>query len=165
MPGDGLARLNAMPGRDAEHALYSCFANQSWAAAVAATRPFVNLSALMARADSAWATLTPEDWLGAFAAHPRIGESGGHSPRLSEREQRRVVGAPAPTLAALTAENRLYEERFGHVFLIAAHGRSAGEVLEALRLRMQNSPAVELEVAAGEQRKITRLRLEQLCRS
>ena len=154
-----------MAGSDAEQALFSSFANQRWAAAVAAARPFVDVSALLASADSAWAGLAADDWLQAFAAHPRIGESGGHSPRQSEREQSRVLDAPAPTLAALTAENRLYEERFGHVFLIAAQGRGAGEILDALRQRMGNSPAVELGVAAAEQRKITRLRLEQLCRS
>ena len=164
-PDEGLVRFSAMPRDEAERALYACFANHGWAADVAAARPYAGLTALYEAADSAWAGLTPEDWLGAFAAHPRIGESGGHSPALSEHEQSGVMSAPAQTLAALTAENRLYEERFGHVFLIAAHGRSAGEILEALRTRMENSPAAELEVVAAEQRKITRQRLERLCRT
>ena len=38
-------------------------------------------------------------------------------------------------------------------------------MLEALRQRMLNDPATELQVAAGEQRKIARLRLEQLLRT
>ena len=60
---------------------------------------------------------------------------------------------------ALANENRRYEARFGHVFLIAARGRSADDVLHALRQRINNDPAKELEIAAGEQRKITRQRL------
>jgi 2-oxo-4-hydroxy-4-carboxy--5-ureidoimidazoline (OHCU) decarboxylase len=48
------------------------------------------------------------------------------------------------------------------VFLIAAAGRDAGEILAALQDRLGNDPATELKVAAGEHRRITRLRLEQL---
>ena len=66
------------------------------------------------------------------------------------------------TTAALAEENRRYEARFGHVFLISAAGRTAADVLAALRQRMENDPATELEVAAEEQRKITRLRLERM---
>ena len=91
--------------------------------------------------------------------------------------ERNVMACPAPhrhdsvhdqlqetafTLAALTAENRKYEERFGHVFLIAARGRSADEILRALRRRMTNDPVTELEEAAAEQRKITRMRLLEM---
>ena len=113
----------------------------------------------MSAADSEWAGLEQSDWLEAFAAHPRIGESGGHSPQSSETEQSRVIGSPAATLAVIAEENRRYEARFGHVFLISAAGRTADEVLAALQQRMNNHPATEIEVAAEEQRKITRLRL------
>ena len=73
--------------------------------------------------------------------------------------------ASVETLAALTAENRRYETRFGHVFLIAASGRSGEQILASLRQRMDNDPATELEVAADEHRKITRLRLERLVKA
>jgi OHCU decarboxylase len=129
---------------------------------VAASRPFRDLNNLMEAAEAAWAELTPDDWLQSFAAHPRIGEQGGHAPASSEREQSRVTQASAETLAALAAENRVYESRFGHVFLISASGRVAEEILAALRERMGNDAATELGVAAGEQRKITRLRLEKM---
>jgi OHCU decarboxylase len=99
------------------------------------------------------------DWLQAFTAHPRIGERGGHAPATSEQEQSRVMKAGDETLDALRAENRIYEQRFGHVFLVAAAGRSADDILRSLRERVTNDPATELEVAAEEQRKITRLRL------
>lgn len=125
-------------------------------------RPYEDLNALLASAESAWAGLAPGDWLGAFAAHPRIGERGGHSPAASDREQSGVMQGSQETLAALASENRLYEERFGHVFLIAASGRTAEEILEAMRRRMTNDPDVEVEVASGEHRKITTRRLQEL---
>lgn len=162
---ESTASFNSLPREEAERRLYSCFANRGWAARVAGGRPYADLTALLESADSAWSALAPSDWLDAFAAHPRIGEPGGHSPAASEREQSRVMQASVETLAALTAENRRYETRFGHVFLIAASGRSGEQILASLRQRMDNDPATELEVAADEHRKITRLRLERLVKA
>ena len=70
--------------------------------------------------------------------------------------------AGGDTLAQLAVENQRYEARFGHVFLLSAAGRTAEEVLATLRRRIDNDVAVELEVAAEEQRKITRLRLASM---
>ena len=69
------------------------------------------------------------------------------------------------TLAVLAEGNRLYEARFGHVFLISAAGRSAEDVVAAMRQRIENDPAEELQLAAEEQRKITRLRLKSMLSS
>jgi OHCU decarboxylase len=162
---DSLARFNAASPEEAVRLLYGCFANQGWAARVAAGRPYAGLTALLASAEAAWSELAPADWLEAFAAHPRIGERGGRSPAASDREQSAASQASAATLAALAAENREYEARFGHVFLISASGRTAEEMLEEVRRRMSNGPATELQAAAVEQRKITRLRLEHLLKT
>ena len=159
---DGLARFNALPVDKAERRLYSCLASRGWVASVARARPFKDLDGLLAAAESAFSTLSPPDWASAVAAHPRIGEQGGHAPESSEREQSTVARAAPETLAALAAENGRYEERFGHVFLIAAMGRGAEEILDVLRERMHNDRATEVKIAADELRKITRIRLERL---
>ena len=65
-------------------------------------------------------------------------------------------------MAEIAAENRRYESRFDHVFLIFASGRTADEILSELRRRMGNDPATEVAVAADEHRKITRVRLERM---
>ena len=65
-------------------------------------------------------------------------------------------------LAALEDGNRAYEAKFGHVFLLCATGLGADEMLAALRTRRDNDPETELTVAAGEQEKITALRLRKL---
>jgi len=103
--------------------------------------------------------LTDEDWLEAMRAHPRIGERGGAD---SAREQSRAMQASDATLSELAAENRRYEEKFGHVFLIFASGRGAEEILMELRRRMNNDPTTELGEAKRELRKIAHLRLERL---
>ena len=156
---DGLDWFNALSDAEARECLYACLASRTWATNVAAGRPYESLSQLMANVDTEMDRLSADDWLQAFAAHPRIGERGGHSAATSEREQSRVMQATDETLTALRAENQAYEERFGHIFLIAAAGRSAEEILDNLRERMTNEPATEIEVAADEQRKIARLRL------
>jgi len=106
--------------------------------------------------------LTDEEWLEAMKAHPRIGERGGDAPATSEREQNRALQASAPTLSELAAENRRYEEKFGHVFLIHASGRSAEEILGELQRRMSNDPVAELQEAKRELRKIVLLRMAKL---
>ncbi|MBW3671131.1 MAG: hypothetical protein KY432_05595, partial [Acidobacteria bacterium] len=65
-------------------------------------------------------------------------------------------------LVALRDENRRYKERFGHIFVVCASGKSADEMLALLRDRIDNAPDEELSIAAEEQRKITHLRLDKL---
>jgi 2-oxo-4-hydroxy-4-carboxy-5-ureidoimidazoline decarboxylase len=137
---------------DLEERLYGCLANRRWAHAVAAGEP----------AEAAMDRLTDEEWLEAMKAHPRIGERGGDAPKSSKREQSRALQASAATLASLAAENRRYEARFGHVFLIFASGRSGEEILSELRRRMNNDPAAELQEAKRELRQIALMRLRGL---
>jgi len=134
-----------------EDRLYACLASRRWARAVAAGDD----------PDAAMDRLADGEWLKAMKAHPRIGERGDAT---SQAEQRRALGAEAATLEALAAENRRYEERFGHVFLIAARGRGADEILAELRRRLGNDPRTELEEAKRELRKIAHLRLAQVAR-
>jgi OHCU decarboxylase len=147
----GLDRFNRLPEEAAAGELLAVCHSRRWAERVAAGRPYADLAALQRAADEVWAALDPADWLEAFGAHPRIG-----------REQAGVGAAGREVRERLASGNAEYEARFGHVFLIAAAGRDAGEILAALQDRLGNDPATELEVAAGEHRRITRLRLEQL---
>ncbi len=158
----GLRWLNVLPARQAEAELLTCCGSHAWASKVAASRPFATTEELAGVADKVWESLGPDDWLEAFAAHPRIGELST-SP-LSAREQAGVGGADELVLAALAEGNRAYEARFGHLFLVCASGRGAAELLAELRRRLGNDPGTELGAAASEQRKITRLRLEGLLR-
>jgi OHCU decarboxylase len=127
-----------------------------------ARHPFGEPATLLAAADEVWGDLGEEDRREAFAAHPRIGERA--TARWASSEQSASATAAYATLAELAEGNRAYEERFGHVFLIRATGRSAEEMLAALRERLGNDPATELAVAAEQQRQITALRLERLLR-
>ena len=65
-------------------------------------------------------------------------------------------------LQALAAGNRAYEERYGYLLIVCASGLTATQMLARLNARMDNEPAFELRIAAGEQARITRIRLEKL---
>ena len=155
--------LNSLPDDAARAALARCCAARRWVDAMIAARPFGGDAELLAAAERCWWELEQADWLEAFARHPRIGERSGDP--WAQREQAGVDGAGEKTRTALARGNRDYERRFGYVFLICAAGKSADEMLAALESRVANAPGVELRIAADEQAKITRLRLENLVAS
>jgi allantoicase len=158
----GLAHLDLADARRAHADLLRCCGSQAWAEAMAARRPFGSRDELMRHADEVWASLGADDHLEAFGAHPRIGERS--AARWSRQEQAGVDDSQQATRDALVAGNHAYEERFGHVFLVNATGKSAEQMLAALEERLGNDPVTELTVAAEEQRQITHLRLDKLLR-
>jgi len=157
-----IEEFNALPAKEAADSLYKCLANRRWAAEVSSRRPYADAQSFLTAAGNALNELTDADWVAAFKAHPRIGERGGEAPESSQREQSRAMQSAAVTLAALEAENRQYEGRFGYVFLIRAAGRSGEEILSELRRRMRNDPAVELEESRRELAQIAEERLSEL---
>jgi OHCU decarboxylase len=154
-----LADLNNLPAADATRELLRCCGSPRWARAMAAARPFADVARVDAMADTIFDTLTSADWLEAFAAHPRIGES---AKGWSGEEQASARGAGEDVRERLAARQRDYEARFGYIFIICATGTSAAEMLAALERRLRNAPADELPIASEEQRKITHLRIQKL---
>ncbi|MNT52311.1 OHCU decarboxylase [compost metagenome] len=119
-------------------------------------------------AEHIWRGLGPEDWKEAFEHHPRIGDLDSLKAKYANTrdwaagEQSGAASAPEEVLQALAEGNQTYEAKFGHLFIVCATGKTAKEMLDLLQARLPNAPQVELGIAADEQRKITRLRLEKL---
>lgn len=166
--GEGWQRLNTLPPDDAREELRRCCGSSRWIEAMLEARPFASFDELRARADEVFGTLERADWLEAFAHHPRIGDLESLRKKFASTaawassEQASVQAASEETLRALADGNAAYLEKFGYIFIICATGRSADEMLTALRARLGNTPEAELAVAAGEQRKITHIRLGKL---
>ena len=123
-------------------------------------RPFSSLDELRKCADRAWQSCAPQDWLEAFAAHPRIGEKS--VVRWALQEQSGVNGSSAAVQNELAKANRDYETKFGYRFIVCATGKNGAEMLASLGNRLGNDPAVEIQNAAEQQRLITHLRLTRL---
>lgn len=164
----GIERLDSLPQQEAEAELLKCCGSTRWARAVASRRPFESDDELMSAADEVWWGLDESDWLEAFSRHPKIGEQkAAPSQTQTERgwsaaEQSRVGEADEAAREELARLNRVYEERFGYIFIVCAAGRSAAEMLALLRARLGNDAETEIRIAAEQQRQITRLRLRKL---
>lgn len=162
-----LERLNALEPDEASALFLSCCGARAWAETMTALRPFGSVRELFIAAESVWWKLGTTAWLDAFAAHPRIGSSKAgkaqskKSASWSKGEQKKVDGADKAVRAKLAALNEAYVEKFGFIFIVFATGKSADEMLGLLEERLPRSKKVELETAAVEQLKITRLRLEK----
>ena len=156
-----LAELNALDSTRAEAEFRRCCGAARWARGMVEARPFVSLDAMIDAGDAGWAALAPEDWLDAFAAHPEIGEQQPVSAWSSE-EQAGMASAAEDVRTRLAALNAAYRSRFGYIFIVCATGKSPADMLLLLEARLSNSQAIELRIAAEEQRKITGLRLAKL---
>lgn len=161
--------VNAGSDADARALLLRCCGSTRWAERVAARRPFTDDAALFRAADEEWAGASQTDVLEALGHHPRIGadldelrKKYASTATWAAGEQSGAQAASEATLVALRDGNVAYEARYGHIFVVCATGRSADEMLAILRARLGNDPEGELRVAAAEQGKITRLRLEKL---
>lgn len=152
--------LNHAPAAEAKASLLRCCGSQSWAQKMTERRPFASFRQLSQVAEEVAEGLTPEDWLEAFAAHPRIGDRSGS--QWSKQEQSSVRDAATALREELAELNERYWDRFGFIFIICATGKSAAEMLDALKRRLHHSREVEREQAAGEQRLITQIRLRKL---
>ncbi|MGH2870888.1 MAG: 2-oxo-4-hydroxy-4-carboxy-5-ureidoimidazoline decarboxylase, partial [Solirubrobacteraceae bacterium] len=163
-----LTTFNTAGDEELRTRLASCCAADSWVERVLAGRPYADEAELGAVSDAATAELDDVGLAQALAGHPRIGErQSTHAGRdraavWSRQEQTGVVTAEADVVAALETANADYERRFGHVYLVCASGRSATELLDVCRARLDNDPVTERCVVLSELAKINRLRLSKL---
>lgn len=166
-----IEQLNALTQDEARAEMLRCCGAQKWAMHLADMRPYHDAESVMQESDIAFDELAREDWLEAFAHHPRIGDVDALRAKFSTLattkewaggEQAGTRSASEQTLRDLSEKNAKYEEKFGTVFIVCATGKSADEMLKILQSRLPNEADDELNIAADEQRKITRLRLEKL---
>ncbi|MBI1371115.1 MAG: 2-oxo-4-hydroxy-4-carboxy-5-ureidoimidazoline decarboxylase [Planctomycetes bacterium] len=163
-----IAQFDAMSRDEAAAVMKRCCGTETWCAAMARSRPFHDLAAAHVAADRCFDALTESDWLRAFAAHPKIGDVNSLRMKFvgnrewSHGEQSGVSSAGDAVIEQLAAGNGEYEKRFGFIFIICATGKSAAQMLALLRERLPHDRAAEVKIAAGEQRKITHLRLDKM---
>ncbi len=130
-------------------------------------RPYASDEAFRHAAEQAFRELLINDWLEAFAHHPRLGDlkslqmKFGGNREWSAGEQQGASVADERTLVALAEGNAAYELQNGFIFILCATGKSASEMLQILNSRLANSRDQEIENAAIEQQKITRLRIQK----
>ncbi|MGV9453013.1 2-oxo-4-hydroxy-4-carboxy-5-ureidoimidazoline decarboxylase [Streptomyces sp. NPDC003635] len=157
----GLLRFNALEQHAALAALHEACASRAWAERLLAARPYATAEALYTASDAAMAELTATDLQEAMAGHPPIGRPKPGDPS-SAREQRGMAGASEELKAEMLELNLAYQDKFGHVFLICATGRTGEQMRDAVKERIGNSPEQEREIVRTELGKINRIRLARL---
>ena len=161
----GIGEFNDQPPDRAVEALRACNAAPRFAAELVAGRPFRDAETLVSRAEEVVRGLPWDEVALALAAHPRIGDrvaGASAESAASRKEQSTMTDADDDVRAALADGNRAYEERFDHVFLIRASGRSPEEMLAELRRRLDNDEESERAEVTEQLAQITALRVRRL---
>ena len=163
-----IEHLNKLPRPELHQELFTCCSSMAWVENFAKKRPFKDISHLMSEAENVWNSLGERDWLEAFAGHPQIGDISTLEKKYAatsdwaSSEQSGVGSASKETLLELSDFNKKYLKKFGFIFIVCATGKSAQEMLDLLKARIDNEREIELKIAAAEQYKITKIRLEKL---
>jgi 2-oxo-4-hydroxy-4-carboxy-5-ureidoimidazoline decarboxylase len=154
--------FNALAADDARALVNGCLGVPRWVDEVVTARPYVDLDALHKQAHESALELSDEELTGALSRHPRIGErpiGEGAEAAFSQAEQ---AGVAASHEDRLRVGNATYEDRFGHVFLIRAAGRTSAQILAELHRRLDNDLATERAETVTALRDIALLRLAQV---
>lgn len=164
-----LSLLNDLGKSEARESLRYCCGSDKWVEHMVSARPYQSFDDLIRKAEMFMQKLERNDWLQAFSHHPKIGDFDSlkkkfsTGPQWEAGEQSGVATATDRVLYELAQGNIDYEKKFGYIFIVCATGKSADEMLAILKSRLPNEADYELKLAADEQKKITRLRLEKLC--
>lgn len=157
-----------LPKSQLRNELLKCCGSSAWVEKVMNFFPIEDLVELLEDAEEEWYKCSPEDWKEAFSHHPKIGDIDSLKKKFASTanwamaEQSGTSTSSEETIKALAKGNKEYEDKFGYIFIVCATGKSADEMLSILQSRLPNDPKKEIEIAADEQNKITRLRLEKL---
>ena len=163
-----LHELNTLPRQQLKAELLKCCGSSAWVNKMLPFFPAEDLVEVLEDAEEQWYKCSEEDWKEAFAHHPKIGDIESLKKKFASTadwasgEQSGVDTASQQTIEALAKGNKAYENKFGYIFIVCATGKSADEMLGLLTTRLLNDPKDEIEIAADEQNKITKLRLEKL---
>ncbi len=130
--------------------LFNCCGSRAWVKGMIEILPVNDLIDLLEYAEEKWYDCNPADWLEALIGN------------YTSIEQSGIEDSPEDILEQLKKANEEYEENFGYIFIVFATGKSAKEMLSILQQRINNDPHEELMIAAAEQDRITKLRLQKL---
>ncbi len=163
-----ISEFNILSKEAAVTELMKCCGSTTWAEALTESRPISSANALLELSDKIWFDLEEADWKEAFTHHPKIGDLKSLETKFASTkmwasgEQASINTAAHDTLVKLVEGNKTYEDKFGYIYIICATGKTADEMLTSLLSRLKNDAETELKIAAGEQNRITHLRIQKL---
>jgi len=161
-----LPELNNLPQSQFRKEILKCCGSTKWVDRMVKELPFDSEQELLSKADSIWLKCLKNDWLEAFSHHPKIGdlksfeEKYVNTSKWAKQEQAGLSTTNKEIVQQFAELNQRYEKRFGFIFIVFATGKSALEMKELLEKRINNNPDDEIKIAAVEQNKIIKLRIQ-----
>jgi 2-oxo-4-hydroxy-4-carboxy-5-ureidoimidazoline decarboxylase len=124
-------------------------------------RPFASTADLHAKMVTVVNSMTEAEKLALIQAHPDLGSKA----KMAEASVSEQAGAGLDRLSVaefdrLQCLNLEYREKFGFPFIVAVKNHTKTSILAAFKLRLNNSPATEMQQALTEIYEIARFRLE-----
>ena len=163
-----LEKINNANTEDIYRIFESCCCAPKWIEGMTNARPFSDPNALFKLSETCFSQLTEIDYLVAFEGHPQIGnlqtlqKKYANTSGSASHEQSGMSEAQKSVLEEMHKLNIDYLEKFGFIFIVCASGKSAQEMLDLIKSRINNDRQSELTIAGNEQAKITQIRLEKL---
>ena len=163
-----LQELNNLRQDQFRMEISKCCGSSNWVDYMTEKLPFASEKKLLSEAESVWQNCMKEDWIEAFSYHPKIGDienlekKFASTSKWAEQEQGEMDNSNKEIVQQFARLNQQYENRYGYIFIVFATGKSAQEMMELLENRINNNPEDEIKIAAAEQNKITKLRLQKL---
>lgn len=158
-----LQEFNKVDKSIAEKELFACCGAEKWVTSLMNHFPFSSAKDLVDKATNIWYNeCNSDDWRVSFTHHPKIGDANSLEKKYAANEQSGVTAASSTTIQMLAKANEDYEKKFGFIFIVCATGKSADEMLRLLQDRLANNMNDEINIAMGEQHKITIIRLKKL---
>ena len=148
-----MEELNSLDRAVLTSELIRCCASENWVKRMLQEFPFADVNNLLDASNRIWWGLCKDDWLQAFSAHPKIGDNEAVKKKVQSRpgltswegeEQKGANSATDKTKSELKDLNVAYEKKFGFIFLICATGKTADEMLNSLKERINNSIDTEV---------------------
>jgi 5-hydroxyisourate hydrolase/2-oxo-4-hydroxy-4-carboxy-5-ureidoimidazoline decarboxylase len=162
-------QFNKQGANEASSLLSQTCGAEKWVNKMLEHFPFANPEALIDAATTHWYKSCNEaDWKEAFTHHPRIGDleqlekKFASTKSFTKNEQSGVSENDKETISQLLKANEAYEKKFGYIFIVHASGKTGAEMLNLLNDRLVNKESDEIQIAMGEQHKITITRLKKL---
>ena len=166
-----LDELNAMPRERFVATLGGIFEHSPWVPeAVADARPFASVGALHAAMCDAVATAHVERQLALVRAHPELAGRAAIRDELTDASKREQACAgldqcSAEEFAQIGQLNAAYNGRFGFPFVVAVRGLTRADIIDAMAVRLGNTPEQELAEALHQIERIAGFRLADLLRA
>jgi|JI10StandDraft_1071094.scaffolds.fasta_scaffold185536_3 2-oxo-4-hydroxy-4-carboxy-5-ureidoimidazoline decarboxylase len=134
-----------------------------WVDRMAARRPFSSLENLLDAAAAAWAELTEEQLIAAFATRPLLGDIEALSRDLwSAQEDALNLVADAAAVKRVYDTDVPYQAKFGFECILLCEGMTPEQQFQIVTERMKNDRTTEFAINAAEDLKVTQRRLAEL---